>query len=265
MNRDEKHATAARIYDYLLGGTHNFPADREVAQAVIASFPLAQAGIRANRTFLRRAVRYLAESGVRQFLDVGSGIPTEGNVHEIAQSIAPEARVIYADIDPVAVSESLEILGGNPDATAIRADLLDPAGILDHPRVRELLDFDQPIALLLVAIMHFVAEDAEAFGSVERLRSVLPKGSYLVLSHVTDDGQDLEEEDVRNVEEAYRRRATATGKMRKGTEIMRFFEGLDLVEPGLVWAPEWRPDPADPSEFDDPRLCMTYVGVGRVP
>jgi hypothetical protein len=265
VNQDEpKHATAARIYDYLLGGTHNFPADREVAQIVLASFPTGQAGIRANRAFLRRVVRYLAESGIRQFLDVGSGIPTLGNVHEIAQSVAPQARVVYVDIDPVAVAESLEILSGNPYATAINGNLLEPDSILTNPDVRETLDFDQPIALLLVALLHFVADDADAFGSVERLRSALPKGSCLVLSHVTSDEQKIPEQDVRNVEEAYRRRTTATGKMRSRAEIARFFEGLEMVEPGLVWVPEWRPDPAEPSEFDDSRLSMGVGGVGRV-
>jgi S-adenosyl methyltransferase len=261
---EQKHATAARIYDYLLGGTHNFPADREVAQTVIASFPKGPAGIRANRAFLRRAVRDLTEAGVRQFLDIGSGIPTVGNVHEIAQAIAPDARILYVDIDPVAVAESLEILAGNPNATAIMGNLLDPAAIIENPRARQLLDFDQPIALLLVALLHFVADDADAFGSVEQLRSALPKGSYLVLSHVTSEEQQIAAQDVRNVEEAYRRRATATGKMRSRAEIARFFEGLDMVEPGLVWVPEWRPDPDDPSEFDDPRESMGFAGVGRV-
>ena len=264
LGQHQRQATAARIYDYLLRGTHNFPADREVAQMVIASFPTGQAGIRANRAFLRRAVRYLAESGVRQFLDVGSGIPTVGNVHEIAQAIAPDSRVLYVDIDPVAVAESLDILAGNPHATAINANLLEPEALLAHPEVRALLDWDQPIALLIVAVLHFVADDDAAFGSVERLRSALPKGSYLVLSHVTSEGQDLDAGDVRNVEEAYRRRAAASGKMRSKSEIAQFFDGLELVDPGLVWVPEWRPDPAEASEFDDPRLSMGLGGVGRV-
>jgi hypothetical protein len=260
----QKQATAARIYDYMLGGTHNFPADREVAQTVIASFPNGPAGIRANRAFLRRAVRYLAESGVRQFLDIGSGIPTVGNVHEIAQSVIPDARVVYVDIDPVAVAESLDILDNNAYATAVMANLLEPEGIVEHPRVREMLDFDQPVALLLIALLHFVADDADAFSSVERLRSALPKGSYLLLSHVTSEGQDFSEQDVRSVEEAYRRRATATGKMRSQAEIARFFDGLEMVEPGLVWVPEWRPDPDEPFELGDPRLSMGLGGIGRV-
>jgi hypothetical protein len=260
-------ATAARIYDYLLGGVHNFPADRDVAQTVIASFPLAQAGIRANRAFLRRAVRYLTRSGIRQFLDIGSGIPTVGNVHEVAQAITPDARVVYVDIDPVAVAESLSILDGNEHATAIRGNLLDPEGILDHPQVKDLLDFSEPIAVLLVALLHFVADDTEAFAAVERVRGALVPGSYLVVSHVTDDGQQFSQEGVKDVEEAYRNRAATTGRLRSRAEIGQFFEGLDLVEPGLVWVPEWRPEPGDidvPEFAEDPRLSMTLAGVGRV-
>jgi hypothetical protein len=261
-------ATAARIYDYLLGGVHNYPADRELAQTVVASFPLAQAGIRANRAFLRRAVRHLTASGVRQFLDVGSGIPTVGNVHEIAQGIAPDARVVYVDIDPVAVAESLSILDGNGNAFAIRADLLEPESIVDHPRVRDLLDLREPVALLIVALLHFVADDARAYTSVGRLRGALAPGSYLVASHVTDEDQPFSQADVSDVEDAYRRRAATTGRLRGRAAIERFFEGLDMVEPGLVWVPQWRPEPkaAEEPEFvRDPRLSMTLAGVGQVP
>jgi SAM-dependent methyltransferase len=268
VERDARQntATPARIYDYLLGGVHNFPADRQVAQTVIASFPMAQAGIRANRGFLQRVVRHLTTDGVRQFLDVGSGIPTVGNVHEIAQSIAPETRVVYVDTDPVAVAESLTILEGNSNATAIRGDLLEPETILDHPQVRAVLDFDQPIALLMVALLHFVADDAGAHAAVGRLREALPPGSYLVLSHVTDDGQDFSEEGVKDVEAAYRSRASTTGKLRSRAEIESFFAGLDMVDPGLVWVPEWRPEPGDwyvPEFARDPRLSMTLAGVGQ--
>ena len=261
-------ATAARIYDYLLGGAHNYPADRELAQTVIASFPLAQAGIRANRAFLRRAVRHLSTSGVRQFLDIGSGIPTAGNVHEIAQAIVPDARVVYVDIDPVAVAESLSILDGNANATAIRADLLEPESILDHPMVRGLLDFREPVALLLVALLHFVADDTKAYAAVNRLLGALPPGSYLVISHVTDQDQDFSQDGVKDVEDAYRRRAATTGRLRSRSEIARFFEGAELVDPGLVWVPQWRPEPGEPDEPEfatDPRLSMTLAGVGRLP
>jgi SAM-dependent methyltransferase len=259
-------ATAARIYDYLLGGVHNFPADRAVAETVIASFPLAQAGIRANRAFLRRAVKHLTMAGVRQFLDIGSGIPTVGNVHEVAQAIAPDARVVYVDTDPVAVAESLTILEGNENATAIRGDLLEPQAVLDHPQVRGLFDFDQPIGVLLVALLHFVADDGQAHAAVERLRGALAPGSYLVVTHVTDDGQPFSMETVKDVEDAYRSRAATTGRLRGRSEIGQFFDGLEFVEPGLVWVPEWRPEPDEwdiPEFAQDPRLSMTLAGVAR--
>ncbi|HEY2792973.1 MAG TPA: SAM-dependent methyltransferase, partial [Micromonosporaceae bacterium] len=155
-----KAATAARIYDYFIGGTHNFPADRAAAQEAIRRAPTIPAISRANRAFLRRAVRFAAEAGIRQFLDIGSGIPTEGNVHEIAQSIAADSRVVYVDIDPVAVAESLAILEGNDRATAIRGDLRDAAAILSAPEVGA-LDFGRPVAVLLCAVLHFMPDDDE--------------------------------------------------------------------------------------------------------
>jgi SAM-dependent methyltransferase len=259
-------ATAARIYDFLLGGVHNFPADREVAQTVIASFPMARAGIYANRAFLRRAVRELTAAGLRQFLDIGSGIPTVGNVHEISQSVSPDARVVYVDKDPVAVSESMSILDGNQNALAIRGDFLEPQGILAHPQVRELLDFDRPVVVLLVALLHFVADDEAAYAAVDQIRDALAPGSYLVLTHVTDEGQRFNADDVRNVEDAYRQRAATTGRLRSQKEIARYFDGWELVEPGLTWVPSWRPDAAEPDEFtDDPQLSMTLAGVARIP
>lgn len=265
-DRDSQQtATAARIYDYLLGGVHNFPADREVARTVVATFPMAAAGIRANRAFLRRSVRHLTEAGLRQFLDIGSGIPTVGNVHEIAQGIDPDARVVYVDKDPVAVAESLSILAGNENTLAIKGDLLEPDGFLDDPQVRTLLDFDQPIVVLLVALLHFIADDAAAAAAIERIRGALAPGSYLVLSHVTDDGQRINPEGLQDVEDAYRRQAATTGRLRSRAEIAGYFDGFELVEPGLTWVPAWRPDPGEPSEFDDPRQSMTLAGVARRP
>jgi hypothetical protein len=258
-------ATAARIYDYLLGGVHNFPADREVAKTVISTFPMAQAGIRSNRAFLRRAVRHLTQAGVRQFLDIGSGIPTVGNVHEIAQAIAPDARVAYVDKDAVAVAESLSILDGNSNAIAIRGDLLEPRTFLDDATVRGLLDFDQPIVVLLVALLHFVADDDAAYSAVDQIRAALAPGSYLVLTHVTDEGQEINAGRLLDVEEAYRRRAATTGRLRNQAEITRYFEGFELVDPGLVWVPEWEPDSGEEPEFmADPKRSMTLAGVARL-
>jgi hypothetical protein len=258
----QKPATAARIYDYHLGGTHNFAADREAAAAMARMFPLAPAIARTARAFLRRAVRHVADAGVRQFLDIGSGIPTEGNVHEIAQHVTPDARVVYVDIDPVAVAESLEILEGNDRATAIRADLRDPQAILAHPQVRGLLDFDQPVGLLLLAVLHFVTDDAEAYDVVGQLLAALAPGSYLVVSHAAADG--VEDDAVKVAQDLYRRQTATPFHLRARSAVERFFGGLDVVEPGVVWLPEWRPAPDDPGDFaDDPRRSAGIGGVGR--
>src|SRR5262245_52028145 len=176
-------STAARIYDYLLGGVHNFPADREVAQRVIDALPHVREGARANRAFLGRAVRYLAEQGIDQFIDIGSGIPTQGNVHEIAHAVLPQARVVYVDIDPLAVAESLDLLAQDDRATAVRADLREPDAILAHPGLRAVVDLDRPVGLLLFAVLHFVTDDDVAYEVVERLKRELVPGSYFAASH----------------------------------------------------------------------------------
>jgi hypothetical protein len=258
-----KPATAARIYDYHLGGTHNFPADRAAAQAITERFPVTPALARLNRAFLRRTLRYLVSAGVRQFLDIGSGIPTEGNVHEVVQDLAAETRVVYVDIDPVAVAESQELLEGNERAIAIRGDVRSPQPILAHPQVRRLLDFDQPIGLLLCAILHFVADDDDAHGAVADLLAALPSGSYLVISHAAPEDPELDDIDV--IHDVYKRHTATPVTLRTRSEMARFFTGLDLVEPGLVWLPEWRPDPADPVDFaEDPKRCHGLGAVGRV-
>jgi S-adenosyl methyltransferase len=259
-----KPATAARIYDYLLGGTHNFPADREAAKELVRLAPWAPAIARANRAFLRRAVRFLADSGVRQFLDIGSGIPTAGNVHEVAQ-VVPDARVVYVDIDPVAVAESLDILHGNNRATALRGDLRDPETILNHPDVRRLIAFDEPVGVLLVSVLHFVPDDTQAYGAVDRFVGAVAPGSYLVMSHGSLAPDAPGAENVEAAEGLYKTR-TATpvfGRDRAGVE--RFFARLEFVEPGLVYAPSWRPAPEDPTDFaDNPTSCAVLAGVARV-
>jgi hypothetical protein len=254
-------ATAARIYDYILGGTHNFPADRAAAEALVRAAPFAPAVARANRAFLGRAVRYLTDVGIRQFLDLGSGIPTVGNVHEVT---GPDARVVYVDIDPVAVAESLEILENRPGATAIRADVRQPDTILDHPAVRRLISFDEPVGLLMVTVLHFIADDGEAYGSVDRLVSALSPGSFLVVSHGSIPPQTLLPATVQGTEEVYRSRTATPVRGRTEAEVARFFSGFELVEPGLVWVPAWRPAPGDPTDFaDDPAGSAVLCGVGR--
>ena len=271
MNDAAKPATSARMYDYYLGGTHNFPADREAASVVAQMAPSAAGSARSNREFMQRAVRHIAGQGVRQFLDIGSGLPTQGNVHEVAETAIEDAHVVYVDIDPVAVSESLEILDGNTRATAIYGDLRNPQPILEHAETRTLIDFDQPVALLLAAVLHFVPDDV-AYDVVAQLVRRLAPGSFLVLSHATlpeeAAGTDTELKDWRQrnqTSEAVYRQSTATQLVtRPRSEVLRFFEGVELVEPGLVWAQEWRPAAHEPTDFDNPALSGILAGVGRV-
>jgi hypothetical protein len=217
-----------------------------------------------NRAFLRRAVRYLTrEAGIRQFIDLGSGLPTQGNVHEIAQAVAPDARVVYVDNDAMVVTHSRALLAGN-NTVAIKADLREPDGILEHPEVRELIDFSQPVALLLMAILHFIPDDEDPFGIVARFRDALPAGSYLALSHGTRDipaRTDMSPEAMAEmgtkVERLYQL-TTASLVTRTRAQVERFFDGFDLLDPGLVEIQLWRPDEADallPGGF--------YGGVGR--
>jgi trans-aconitate methyltransferase len=271
-----KPATAARIYDYILGGIHNFPADQEAARELISQFPFVPAASRANRAFLGRAVGEVAKAGVRQFLDIGSGIPTAGNVHEIAQDVTPDARVVYVDLDPVAVVESLEILEGNDRATAIRGDLRSPQDILGHPAVRRQLDLDQPVALLLVAVLHFVPDHAQAYDAVARLVGALAPGSFLVVSHAAAETYlpeaSLPEADHVNAaastdqlkvaDRIYTKKTTTPGMLRTRAQTVRFFSDVELLDPGVVWLQEWRPD--ESTELaDDPRHNGSWAGVGR--
>lgn len=248
---DTRRANVARVYDYLLGGTHNFLADQDVGRAIVAVEPNARAIGQANRAFLGRAVRYLAGAGVRQFLDIGSGIPTQGNVHEVAQDAAPGARVVYADIDPVAVAHSKAILAGNPGAAVIDGDLREPAAVLARAVDTGLIDLSEPVGLLLVAVLHFIPDEDDPWGIVAALRDSLAPGSYLVLCHGTEEGAPCV---AQAAEKVYRRAASAGLRMRSRPEIARFFDGFDLVDPGLVAIPYWRPDssagnPADPGKF----------------
>jgi hypothetical protein len=258
---DTKRANVARVYDYWLGGSHNFLADQDVARAIVAVEPNAREGVRANRAFLGRAVRFLAASGIRQFLDIGSGIPTEGNVHEVAQQASPDAHVVYADIDEVAVAHSRAILTGNPTAAVIEADLRDPRKILSNDTVRGLIDFAQPTALLLSLVVPFVSDAEDPWQIVATLRDALAPGSYLVLGHLTNESKPTV---AQAAEKVYNRSVATNVHVRSRADILRFFDGFDLVDPGLVYIPEWRPDspqdvPEDPSKF------WGLVGVGRKP
>jgi hypothetical protein len=256
---DTKRANVARVYDYWLGGSHNFLADQDAARAIMAIEPNVRAGARANRAFLGRAVRFLAANGIRQFLDIGSGIPTERNVHEVAQQASPGARVVYADIDDVAVAHSRAILRGNPSAAVIGADLREPQKILASETVRGLIDFAQPTGLLLNMVLPFISDAEGPWQVVATLRDALAPGSYLVLAHATNEARpDL----AQAAEKAYNASVTTNGHVRSRADVCRFFDGFDLVDPGLVYIPEWLPDsPADVPE--DPSKFWILVGVGR--
>jgi hypothetical protein len=263
---ERKAATSARIYDYFLGGIHNFAADRQAAQAIVSMFPITPVAARTNRAFLGRAVRYLTGLGIKQFLDIGSGIPTVASVHEVVQESVPDGHVVYVDIDPVAVAEGLEILDGNDFATAVRGDVRAPEAILAHPKVRAVLDFDQPIGLLLVAVMHFVPDCVVAYASVGRLLAALAPGSHMVMSHGLQVPFDAEQgPEVTAAHEVYRNQTTSQLKLRTREEFTRFFEGTTLVDPGVVWVPEWRPASDDPADFAaDPAGCAMLAAVGAV-
>jgi SAM-dependent methyltransferase len=257
---DITRLSPARAYDYLLGGSHNFAVDREGARRSIAVMPDVAVQAQTNRAFLHRAVGYLVQAGVRQFLDIGSGIPTRGNVHEVAQKATEDARVVYVDVDPVAVAHARQLLSVDDRATAIREDLRRPEAILDHPEVRKLLDFDEPVAVLLVAILHYIPEEDDPYRVVDRLREVLSPGSYLVVAHPTDEARP---EEWANLLRLSREHAIPLA-LRTRAQIARFFTGMDLVEPGIVWAPQWHPESPD-DVGDRPERSSVVVGVGRKP
>jgi S-adenosyl methyltransferase len=251
--------SVARLYDYFLGGHHNFAADREMARRLLEAEPNARYIVAQNRAFLGRAVRFLLAAGIRQFLDLGSGIPTQENVHEIAQRVNPESRVVYVDNDPVAVAHSKQILSGNKRAIIIKEDLRDPEGVLSHPEVTRLLDFREPVGILMVTILHFVPDADDPAGTVGRLTAGLAPGSHLVISHATHEAAPGA---AAKVEELYTS-TSAAARTRSHEEILRFFAGFDLVEPGLVYLPLWRPDSS--AAADHPERAWFYAGVGRKP
>jgi hypothetical protein len=256
----EDKPSAARMYDYYLGGYHNFAADRQAAEAVLANYPDAALGARANRAFLRRAIEFLTAQGVDQFLDVGSGIPTAGNVHSVAQAANPAARVVYVDLDPVAVAHGNLILKDVPNTASLHGDVRRPEEILDHPQVRGLLDFSRPIGVLMLALLHFVPDGAEASRSVQVLRDAVAPGSYLVISHGTHE--HLSPEVRARGEEIYSRSANPV-RTRSRAEIMALFDGLELVDPGLVYVPLWRPEGPDDVFIDQPERSAFLGGVGH--
>lgn len=250
--------SAARIYDYLLGGSHNFAADRALGDKFDQALPGSRDIARLNRAFLRRAVLFLVECGIRQFLDIGSGIPTAGNVHELARHAAADSRVVYVDTDPIAVAHSQLLLEDNPQAIAVKADLREPESILCAPQVRGLLDFSQPIGLLTVWVFHFVPIAQDAVGILRRYRDALAPGSCLVVSHFTADSRPAE---MAAMVEVTKRSANPIHP-RARAQIVELFTGFDLVDPGVVATALWRPEGPVGNDADHDEVL---AGVGRKP
>ncbi|WBB72263.1 SAM-dependent methyltransferase [Micromonospora sp. WMMD1128] len=255
---DLTRPSAARVYDYFLGGAHNFEIDRQLAEQIASMTPNLAATMRAGREFLRRAVRVLLDAGIDQFLDIGSGIPTVGNVHEVAQAANPQARIVYVDIDPVAVAHSRELLAGNERATAILADLREPKLILDQARASGLIDFDRPVGILLAGVVHFVPDADRPADVLATLRSVAAEGSYLVISHSTFEDQPQEMLDAQRLSA----RTATEITLRSRAEVTGFFGDWTILEPGVVHMPLWRPD--SPSDVDEhPERFGAFGGVAR--
>jgi hypothetical protein len=273
------------MYDYYLGGKDNFAADREAAEAVISLMPGSRFGARANRDFLMRAVHYLvAEAGIRQFLDLGAGLPTQNNVHEVALSLDKDAKVVYVDYDPVVCSHGRALVHGISNVGVVQEDLRNPDAVLHHDVTRALLDFTEPIAVMMVSILHFIASEVDVDQTVARYRDVIGPGSYLAISHLTGDRlRQARPEETELAQQVYSR-ASAPVSLRGHDRILCLFDGLELVEPGLVWLSDWHRDSAPTVE--EPGLVRlsercrdgaklealgyggkipAYAGVGRKP
>jgi hypothetical protein len=260
-------AHPARRYNYWLGGTDNFEADRISGDAFERALPTVRIAVQENRRFLRRAVTYLVkEAGVRQFLDIGTGIPTAGNVHEVAQSLAPRSRVVYVDNDPIVLAHARRLLThpGHGVTAYIQADLRQPDAILDHPDLRQTLDMSQPVALMLIAVLHFFVDAADPYGHVARLAGTMPPGSYLAMSHATADFMPADVSG--NLDPVVKRenaRSRDPSQFRSRAEFARFFEGMELVPPGIASISDWRYDDP-PDERTDAADTMAYGAVARI-
>ncbi|MDF5751856.1 SAM-dependent methyltransferase [Spongiactinospora sp. TRM90649] len=257
LRTDRPHP--ARVYDYLLGGKDNFPADRTAAEASLRRAPGLRVAARANRDFLARAVRAALADGVRQFIDIGTGIPTSPNVHELAQGSTPGTRVVYVDNDPIVGAHARALLTSSGETAFLLADVRDPKAILDAPETRDLIDFDRPVGILCIATLHHVPDEDDPQGIIERLVGAVPSGSVLALTHL---GSDLAPEEAAAIATgAARARVTVLPRPRE--TVGAYFDGLDLLAPGLVRVPDWRPEHAVLPE--DLEQTWIYGGVARKP
>jgi len=256
---DTSTAHPARVYDYWLGGKDNFAADREAAELALQAYPQLAEAVQSNRAFLARAVRYLTqEAGIRQFLDIGTGIPAANNTHQVAQREAADSRIVYVDNDPIVLLHARALLKSTPQGECdyIQADLRNPEEIL--AAAARTLDFGKPVALMLLAILQFISDDEDPYTLVSRLLAALPSGSYLVVSHPTDDfNPNRQGESIQR----YNERVTDQATLRGHDETARFFDGLELVEPGVVAVAKWRPN----SDLDAARPSSMWCGVARKP
>ncbi|OEV03857.1 SAM-dependent methyltransferase [Streptomyces oceani] len=261
LHTDRPHG--ARVYDVLLGGKTNYPADREAAEKLVEALPSAPMLAHQNRAFMHRATRYLAqEAGVRQFLDIGTGIPTSPNLHEVAQQVAPDTRVIYTDNDPIVLVHSRALHQGHPDGRTayLEGDLTRPEDFLSDPELLRTFDLNQPVAVTLVAILHWLSSEQQPHELVTRIFDRLPSGSYLALTHVTDDFQ---QESMQAAVNGLNRTGANT-EARSHAEVLRFFDGMELVDPGLEVVQRWRPDPVEiGADALGPADIPAYAGVGR--
>jgi hypothetical protein len=254
---DVDRPNAARVYDVYLGGAHNFEVDRRFARQAKQLLPDVDTVARMNRSYLQRVVRELTNAGVDQFLDLGSGIPTVGNVHETAQAINPDARVVYVDNESVAVAHSRMMLEDNPLATVVDGDVREPLEILAHPETQRMLDLGRPVAVIMCTILHFISDSDDPLGIVATYRDALVPGSYLAISHGTTDNRP----DLLAFGDAYRDTPNPV-TLRRRAAVERFFDGFDLIQPGLVFTPQWRPE----SPYlvgPEPERAGVYAGVGR--
>jgi hypothetical protein len=253
---------SARVYDYILGGKDNYAPDREAAEQMLAGWPSLRISMRENRTFMHRAVRHLAEQGIDQFLDIGTGIPTSPNTHEVAQGVVPSARVVYVDNDPIVLAHAGARLNSTPEGRIayIHADMNDPQAILNAPEFAATLDLSRPVALSIIAVLQFIVDDQKAYELVRSYLDLLPSGSYLVLSTVTVDSSP---EPIGEVVAEYTKRGMPA-RNRTKAEVEPFFAGLEPVEPGVVLVHQWRPEPGTEGDVKDSDVAM-YGGMARKP
>jgi SAM-dependent methyltransferase len=255
---DMGRPSTARMYDYVLGGGHNLEADRALVDRMLATMPEVRRFAIMNRSFLRRAVLFMMEQGIRQFLDLGSGIPTVGNVHEIAQKVDPTCKVVYVDIEPVAVAHSMLILEDNEHAVMVHADITEPEIVLHAPETERVLDFTEPVGILAVTIGHHVGPERDPIGVFRRYRDAVVPGSYLAITHTGSDFPSAHNAEANEMV----KRSQINIFPRSRDEVMRFFEGYELVEPGLVSTSQWRPDRPEDAAADMADDAM-YAGIGK--